>query len=229
MNEALVVVVRSLIAFATLLIFTRTLGRQQLSQLTFFDYVLGITIGSIAATLSVDLSSRAWPHWVGLFIWAAVVALLQRVTIHWKQADRYLSGEPVVVIMKGQVLEKNLKTTNYTLSDLLVQLRNKDVFDLTRVDFAVLETNGNLSIQLKPEYQTVTRQDLNIATSAEGVSTEVVYSGLVLEENLKKVGVGQKWLMKQLKAQGIKRPDEVFLATYNPTSGVLFVDKYQDR
>lgn len=229
MNEALVVVVRSLIAFATLLIFTRTLGRQQLSQLTFFDYVLGITIGSIAASLSVDLSSRAWPHWMGLFVWAAVVALLQWATVNWKLADRYLSGEPVVVIMKGKILENNLKKVHYTISDLLEQLRDKDVFDLTRVDFAVLETNGALSIQLKPEYQSVTRQDLNIAPGAEGISTEIIYSGLVLGENLRRAGVGQKWLRKQLKAQGIKSPDEVFLATYNPTSGVLFVDKYQDR
>ncbi len=89
MNEALVVFVRSLIAFASLLIFTRMLGKQQLSQLTFFDYVLGITIGSIAATVSTDLSSPAWPHWVGLFTWAAIVAIMQWSSIHWKLADRF--------------------------------------------------------------------------------------------------------------------------------------------
>ena len=81
MNEGLVVVVRSIIAFFTLLIIARILGKQQLSQLTFFDYVLGITIGSIAATLSVDLSSRAWPHWVGLMVWAVIVWGLQMLTI----------------------------------------------------------------------------------------------------------------------------------------------------
>lgn len=228
MNEGLVVVVRSLIAFATLFIFTRTLGRQTLSQLTFFDYVLGITIGSIAATLSVDLSSRAWPHWVGLFVWAVVVAILQRLSYRWKQADRYLGGEPVVVIMKGQILEQNLKAVSYTLSDLLMQLREKDVFDLTQVDFAVVETNGALSVQLKPEFQTVTRQDMSIPVSPEGINTEVIYSGLVLAENLNKVGIEEKWLMEQLNAQGIKGPSEVFLATYNPTTAALFIDKYQD-
>ena len=228
MNEGLVVVVRSLIAFATLFIFTRTLGRQQLSQLTFFDYVLGITIGSMAATLSVDLSSRAWPHWVGLVIWVVIVILLQRLRIQLKQADRYLGGDPVVVIMRGKLLENNLKTVHYTLSDLLMQLRDKDVFDLSQVDFAVLETNGALSIQLKPEHQTVTRQDMNVPISPEGVNTQVIYSGLILAENLQKANIDQQWLLDQLKAQGINSPSEVFLATFNPTNQTLYVDKYED-
>lgn len=229
MNEALVVFVRSLIAFASLLIFTRMLGKQQLSQLTFFDYVLGITIGSIAATVSTDLSSPAWPHWVGLFTWAAIVAIMQWSSIHWKLADRFLSGEPVVVIMKGKLLEQNMKTVHYTISDLLEHLRDKSVFDLSQVEFAVLETSGTLSVLLKPEHQTPTRKDLNITPPQGGISTEVIYSGLVMEENLKRAGVNQKWLMKQLKAQGISSPDQVFLATYNSQSGVLFVDKYQDK
>ena len=229
MNEALVVLVRSLIAFTSLLVFTRILGKQQLSQLTFFDYVLGITIGSIAASVSTDLSSPAWPHWVGLVTWAAVVAIVQLCSIHWKTADRFLSGEPVVVIMKGKILEQNMKTVRYTISELLEHLRGKDVFDISQVEFAVLETNGTLSVLLKPEYQTPTLKDMNITPPKGGISTETIYSGLVIEENLKRAGVNQKWLMKQLKAQGITSPEEVFLATYNPQSGMLYVDKYQDK
>ena len=129
MNEALVVLVRSLIAFASLLIFTRMLGKRQLSQLTFFDYVLGITIGSIAASVSTDLSSPAWPHWVGLFTWVAVVAIVQWCSIRWKIVDRFLSGEPVVMIMKGKILEQNMKAVRYTISELLEHLRDKEVFD----------------------------------------------------------------------------------------------------
>lgn len=225
MNEALVVLVRSLIAFASLLIFTRMLGKRQLSQLTFFDYVLGITIGSIAASVSTDLSSPAWPHWVGLFTWVAVVAIVQWCSIRWKIVDRFLSGEPVVMIMKGKILEQNMKAVRYTISELLEHLRDKEVFDISQVEFAVLETSGTLSVLLKPEYQPPTLKDLNITPPQGGISTELIYSGLVIEENLKQAGVNHKWLMKQLKAQGISNPDEVFLATYNLQSGVLYVDK----
>ncbi len=220
---------RSLIAFSSLLVFTRMLGKQQLSQLTLFDYILGITIGSIAASLSVDLSSRAWPHWVGLFTWFAIVAAMQWSGIRWKTADRIFSGEPLVVIRNGKIMEQNMKTIHYTISDLLEHLRNKGVFDISRVEFAVLENNGNLSVLLKPEYQPATLKDLQIKPSPGGISTEVIYSGLVVEENLKMAGVSLRWLQEQLQAQGISDPKEVFLATYNLDSGLLWIDKYQDN
>ncbi|MDD2586376.1 MAG: DUF421 domain-containing protein [Syntrophomonadaceae bacterium] len=228
MNEGLVVLVRSLIGFFTLLIFARLLGKQQISQLTFFDYVLGITIGSIAASLSVDLTTRAWPHWVGLITWAVTVLALQFITIRWNKADTILTGEPVVVIMNGMVMEESMKKTRYTLSDLLEQLRDKGVFDLTRVQFAVLETNGQLSVLLKPEYAPATPSDLNLTVQSSGLSTELIYNGIIIDENLQKAGVDRFWLIKQLNTQGISNPSEVFIAAYNPASSTLFIDKYKD-
>lgn len=82
MSQAYVVAVRGIIAFFTLLIFARVLGKQQISQLTFFEYILGITIGSTASELTTDLTSRAWPHWIGLLTWTVAVLALQAVTIN---------------------------------------------------------------------------------------------------------------------------------------------------
>lgn len=96
MNEALVVLVRAIIGFFTLLIFARMLGRQQISQLTFFDYVLGITIGSTASTLSTDLESTAWSHWIGLLTWCAIGFLLQWITLKWRYAAKYIEGSPLL-------------------------------------------------------------------------------------------------------------------------------------
>ena len=90
MNEGLVVLVRSIISFFTLLIFARLLGKEQISQLTFFDYVLGITIGSIAASLTTDLSSRAWPHWIGLLCWAGLGYLMELISMKWRYAAKYI-------------------------------------------------------------------------------------------------------------------------------------------
>ena len=125
MNEALVVIVRGVIGFFTLLIFARLLGKQQLSQLSFFDYVLGITIGSIAASLTTDLTSRAWPHWVGLAVWTFLVGVLQLLTLKWRYASKYIDGEPTVVIMNGKIMENAMKKLRYRTSELLEQLRLK--------------------------------------------------------------------------------------------------------
>ncbi|MEA4923884.1 MAG: DUF421 domain-containing protein [Syntrophomonadaceae bacterium] len=228
MNEGIVVLVRSIIGFFTLLIIARILGKQQISQLTFFDYVLGITIGSIAATLSVDLSSRAWPHWVGLMTWGLIVWALQLITLKYRSAGKYIVGEPTVVIMNGQILENAMRSIRYTLSDVLEQLRDKGVFDLKQVGFAVVETNGKVSVLLKPEFIPATPRDLNLPAQEAGLSTELVYDGVIVEENLKRANVDQLWLKQELKKQGINHVSEVFLASLD-SSGGLYVDTYKEK
>jgi Predicted membrane protein len=228
MNEGIVVLVRSIIGFFTLLIIARILGKQQISQLTFFDYVLGITIGSIAATLSVDLGSRAWPHWVGLMTWGIIVWALQLITLKYRSAGKYIVGEPTVVIMNGQIMEDAMRSIRYTLSDVLEQLRDKGVFDLKQVGFAVVETNGKVSVLLKPEFLPATPRDLNLTSQVAGLSTELVYDGVIVEENLKRANVDQIWLMRELKKQGINQISEVFLASLD-SSGGLYVDPYKEK
>lgn len=228
MSEGLIVLVRAVIAFFTLLIFTKILGKQQISQLTFFDYVLGITIGSIAASLTTDLSSRAWPHWVGLLVWSLLGYLMEYITMKWRYAAKYIEGEPAIVIMNGKIMEDVLRKMKYRVSDILEQLRNKDIFDLSEVDFAIIEPNGQISVLKKPEYQPLTPKDMNIQTSFKGISTELIYDGILIEENLRQLEKDKKWLLRQLKQQGIHDVSEVFLATLDP-SGSLYIDKYKDR
>lgn len=228
MNEGLVVFVRSIIGFFTLLIFAKILGKQQISQLTFFDYVLGITIGSIAADLATDLTSRAWPHWIGLLSWAVLGYLMELITLKWRYAAKYIEGEPTIVIMNGKIMENALRKMKFRVSDIMELLRNKDVFDLNEVDFAIIEPNGQLSLLKKPEYEPLTAKDMNITKKSSGISTELIYDGILIEENLRQLNKDKKWIISQLKSMGIKDISEVFLATLNP-AGSFYVDKYKDH
>jgi uncharacterized membrane protein YcaP (DUF421 family) len=228
LNEGLVVFVRSIIGFFTLLIFAKILGKQQISQLTFFDYVLGITIGSIAANLATDLSSRAWPHWIGLLSWAALGYLMELITLKWRYAAKYIEGEPTIVIMNGKIMENALRKMKFRVSDIMELLRNKDVFDLNEVDFAIIEPNGQLSLLKKPENEPLTAKDMNITKKSSGISTELIYDGILIEENLRQLNKDKKWIISQLKSMGIKDISEVFLATLNP-AGSFYVDKYKDH
>ena len=228
MDEGLVVLVRSIISFFSLLIFARVLGKEQISQLTFFDYVLGITIGSIAASLTTDLSTRAWPLWVGLLSWAALGYLMEVVCLKWRYVAKYIIGEPTIIIMHGKIMENALKKMKFRVSDVLELLRNKGVFDLNQVDFAIIESNGQISILKKPEYQTLTPKDMDLHVSIMGISTELVYDGMIIEENLRQLDKDRAWLLNQLKTQGIKDISEVFVVTLNP-GGSLYVDKYEDH
>jgi uncharacterized membrane protein YcaP (DUF421 family) len=228
LNEGLVVLVRSIIAFFSLLIFTRIIGKEQISQLTFFDYVLGITIGSIAASLTTDLSSRAWPHWVGLITWAALGYLMEIVTLKWRYVSKVLEGEPVIVIMNGKIMEKALKKAKYRVSDILELMRNQGVFDPNEVDFAIIESNGRLSILKKAEHLPLTPKDMNIPVKNSGISTELIYDGILIEENLRQLNKDKEWLMNELKEHGINNISEVFLVTLNP-EGSIYIDKYDDH
>ncbi|MEI3613029.1 DUF421 domain-containing protein [Pseudogracilibacillus sp. SO30301A] len=227
MIESLVVFVRAIIAFFTLLIFTRILGKQQISQLSFFDYITGITIGSIAATLTTDLTSRAWPHWVGLFVWAFLVFVLQWGNLKGRTIAKYIDGEPEIVILKGKIMEETLKKTRYRAADLLKLLRSKDVFDISEVEYAVLETNGELSILKKSEVQPITPKDIGLLTPYKGLSKELIYDGKVMERNLNYINRDKEWLLNQIRAHGYGSFDEVFLALIDE-SNKMFIDGYRD-
>lgn len=228
MNEALIVLVRGIMSFFSLLIFARLLGKQQISQLTFFDYILGITIGSTASTLTTDLTSRAWPHWVGLLTWTLLSLLLQFITLKSKAASEYLDDVPSVVIMDGKILEGAMKKSRYRLGELLEQLRDKGVFDLTQVAFAVLEKDGQLSILKKAEFQPVTPNDLNLTPAPVSLSSEIIYDGMIIDENLKNINKDINWLYTQLKAHNVKNPSDVFVATFTPPDTV-YIDLYKDH
>jgi uncharacterized membrane protein YcaP (DUF421 family) len=228
MHEGLVVLVRGIIGFFTLLIFTKILGKEQISQLTFFDYALGITIGSIAAELTDDLSSRAWPHWVGLFTWAALGYLMETISMKSRGMAKYLEGEPTIVIMNGKIMEKVLRKMKFRASDILALLRNEGIFDLNEIDYAIIEPNGKISVLKKPEYLPLTPKDMKIQVSSAGISTELIYDGKVIHENLKQMKKDEKWLKDQLKKQGIHDASEVFLMTLN-SAGSIYIDKYQDK
>lgn len=226
-NEGLVVIVRAIISFFSLLIFAKILGKEQISQLTFFDYILGITIGSIASEATIDLSSRAWPHFIGLLSWAVLAYLMQFISLKWRYAAKVIEGEPVIVIMKGKIMDKVLKKMKFRISDVLVLLRNQGIFDLNEVDYAILEPNGSLSVLKKPEYLPLTPKDMSIEVKPTGISTELVYDGKIIEQNLRQMNKDKKWLINQLKKHGIKDVSEAFLVTLND-AGSLYVDKYND-
>ncbi|WP_132745968.1 DUF421 domain-containing protein [Scopulibacillus darangshiensis] len=229
MNESLVVIVRGIIAFFSLLFFTRILGKQQISQLTFFDYIVGITIGSIAATLTTDLTSRALPHWIGLVVWTVLSLSMQLITIKWRRAGKFIGGEPTVAIMNGKIMESTIKKMRFRGADLMEQLREKGVFSPQEVEFAILETDGRLSVLKKAENQPVTPKDLNMPVGKKGVNTELIYDGVVYHQNLKQVNRDRKWLDTQLQMHGIKDESEVFLAVFDPESGQFYIDRYEDK
>ncbi|MFB1052245.1 DUF421 domain-containing protein [Paraliobacillus sp. JSM ZJ581] len=228
LDEAFVVIVRVVISFFSLLIFTRVLGKQEVGQLTFFDYINGITIGSIAATLATDLSSKVWAHWVGLTGYAVLTGILQYITVKNRYLGKVLDGEPTVVIENGKILEGNLKKMRIKMSELMMLLRDKGVFDITQVEYAIMEINGGLSVLQKAKNLPVTLKDLQISSTPSNLSTEVIQDGIVITQNLQQRKKDMDWLNKNLQANGVTDVKEVAYALILPNEQ-LYIDKYEDN
>lgn len=228
MGEVSVVLVRSAITFFNLLILCRLLGKTQVSQLTFFEYVSGITLGSLAAELSTNLSLRPWPVFVGLFAWGGLTLLTQLVALKSRWMAKMLDGEPVILVYRGQILEENLRRLRMRESELAELLRGQAVFHFDEVELAVLEPRGTLSVLRTPETQPVTPADLGIPASSRGLGIELVVDGEVMDQNLRRLGVNRAWLTARLKEQGVSDPAQVFLAVVD-ADGKLYVDRYTDR
>lgn len=226
MNEALQILLRSVIAFFTLLIFTRILGKQQVSQLTFFDYIIGITVGSIAADI-IDFDRNLLLQLLGLASWMGLAFLLQIITLKSRKMGKLIDSDPVVVIKNGKVLEQNMSKMRYKTKELFEQLRLKGAFNLADVEFAVLETNGDLSVLKKSQNLPVTPNDLNIPTKYNGLPTSLILEGQVIEENLEYCKLDVQWLINELNKHGIKDMKEVFIASLDSV-GTLYIDKYNE-
>lgn len=222
----LLAVIRGTVAFFVLLILARVMGKKQISNLTFFDYIIGISIGSIAASFTTDLQVEASVHFAGLITWALWEVLLGTVALHSRRFRKVLDGEPTVVVHNGKILENALERMNYTIDDLRMQLRQKDAFSFAEVEFAILEPDGSLSVLKKAQHQAVTPQDMGIETQYKGVAVELIIDGHVVESNLRQLNLSRKWLDEQLRQRNVPL-SQVYYAEID-TSGQLYIDLRND-
>lgn len=228
MSIIIVVVIRSVIAFLALLVLIRITGKQQMSELTFFDYVVGITIGSIASTLSVQLNQNTTATLAGMVVWGLLPILLAYLSLHSVWVRKVVEGEATVVIENGKIMEQNLARIRLSIDDLLSGLRAEKVFNIADVEFALFEANGKLSIQLKSQKRPLTPADLNLPTRYEGLPTTLIDDGKVLPDALQSLQLSQAWVRYQLEKESITDLATVALAQLD-TAGNLYVDLKDDQ
>ena len=229
MTVTLGVVLRTLLALLALLIVTRILGRRTLSELTFYDFVIGLVLGNIgAAVITEDLSV---PH--GAFALAAAtlwVLAINMLTLSYLPARKLIESEPLVVMRKGKILEDNLRKRFYNVNDLLEMLRIQGIFDPQQVEAALIEADGRLSVLKKPAYQTPAKSDFHMtaqAPAARLVGKEIIIDGAVIGENLTPIGMTPEQLETRLHDLGIAAAQDVTLAMITP-DGNLYVDRKSD-
>lgn len=218
---------KALFAFVSLLILTRLLGKKLISQLTFFDYIVGISIGNIAGSLSINKNQDFISAIQGLLVWSVIPLILDWLSRNFYWVRQLLNGKPTVVIEQGKILQNNLQREHMTVNDMMQLLREKNIFNLTHVEFAILETNGKISVMKKTEDQPLSPRTTGMLVVNEGEPRIIVMDGNVMERTLQYVGYSKEWLLGELMKQGAGSFSDVFLAQID-AKGNLYVDLYDD-
>lgn len=205
-------VARTIIAYVTLMIFARILGRKQISQMTFFNYVEGIMLGTAGASIGIGAGSNP----VSAFTTVVVLALLALASgyIHLKsyKARKIIDSSPVTVVRNGTINEENMRRIRMTVDELMMKLREKNQFNLADVEFAVMETDGKLSAMPKSGKKPLTPSDMNIQTSGGELIKSVIIDGKVIDDTMRNENLNNEWLNEQLNTLGINNVSQVLYA-----------------
>ncbi len=218
------IIVETIIAFFVLFLITRIVGKKQLSQLTYFNYVTGIAVGSIAASMAVDKSISKWEGITSIVLWAILTWIAEWLTIKVNWLKKPLQSTPSILIRDGLINHKEMKKNHLNLEELTMLLRQKDTFSFGDVAIAVLETNGMLTVVKNSGNQAPTRNDLNLPPIPTVLAVPVIVDGKLNLKNLKEAGYEEEWLKKHLEGHDIQHYKQVFYAEIMP-NGKLFIGK----
>lgn len=222
------VFLRALVSIAVLFVLTKLMGAKQISQLTFFDYAIGISIGSIAAELAASDEAEYLDTLLAMVIYSTVAVAISYATNKSIKARRFFTGTSTLLIDNGKLIRANLKKAKFDINDLLSEARYSGYFNISDIQFAILETNGHISFLPKSDKRPIMPQDLGMKPKQEGLCANVIFDGKVMEENLKGAGKNREWLDKQLEAQHVKRVEEVFLAICDESNQLTIFLKGED-
>ena len=228
LNEFFIVLLRGLISLFSLFLVTKLLGKKQVSQLSLFDYVIGISIGNFAAEITINLDASLWYGVIAVIEFGIIAYGISIATMKSIKLRRFFMGTPTILIEKGKILEKGLKKVHFDINDLLEECRSSGYFDLNEIDYALMECNGKLSIMPKRGYKNVTIKDLDLKQDIQGLCANVIIDGKVMVNNLKNMNKDIEWLEQQIKVKGYNQED-ILLATLDINEKITIYQRNLDK
>ena len=225
LDEFISVTIRAISSLIALFLVTKMLGKKQVSQLSLFDYVIGISIGNFAAEMTINLESNEingiWAVVLfGLFAYLISILTMKSITLR-----RFFMGTPTIIIQNGKILEQNLKKVKFDINDMLEEIREQGYFDLSQIEYAILEANGKFSILPKSEYRPLTPKDMKIKVFKEDIQANVIMDGKIMKNNLSIINKDVNWINKQLKVEGYSDISKILLAVVDSNDKLIIYER----
>lgn len=225
MDEIIKICYRTIIVLIVLFLIAKMVGKKQVSQLNLFDYIVGITIGSIAADISLDIEKDLIAGLISLFLYGFSAYLISILTLKSIKARRFFTGVPTVLVENSKIIESGLKKTKIDINELLAEARIAGYFDLSEIEYAIMEVNGNISFLPREKEKPVTKKDMKIKCNDGGLTANVIIDSNYMENNMSAIGKDKKWLDQELKIQGHNDYSDILLATVDGNSKLTIYRK----
>ncbi len=213
MTTILDIILRSFVSIVVLFIITELMGKKQISQLNMFDYIIGISIGSIAASLSVDNSINYADGIIAIIVYGVMATAISFLTTKFIKFRRFFTGTPSILMKNGKFIYSNLKKSRLDINDFLQVARENGYYDISQVNYAILEPSGKVSFLLKAKYNPVTVNDSKLKVSDNGALGNLVIDGKYMKNNIKNIGKTVEWLNKRLSNMGYDDVSNILLVT----------------
>ena len=227
MPDWLNIALRTIGALVYLFILTKIIGKRQIKQLTYIEYIVGITIGSIAAFMATEMDGPAYHSLIAMGIFALFPVVMEWLSLKSKKLRDFFEGKSTVLIKEGKILEDNLKKERLTAEDLMEQLRIKNVYKIADVEFALMETSGEISVLLKSQNQPITPKLMEWSVAPVEEGQVIIMDGVIMDEPLATAGLNRRWVRTELQKAGVAL-ENVFLAQVDK-GGELYLDLYDDK
>ncbi|SFE54536.1 DUF421 domain-containing protein [Alteribacillus iranensis] len=212
-----------IIGFFLLFFITKLLGKTTINQLTPFDFVSAVVLSELLGNGIYEKNVHIMYIFYTVFLWGFLLVIVEKMLLRYKGARGFWEGNPSIIVRDGKIDRDQLKKNRMNINQLLSLLRQSEIFSIREVAYAILETNGSISILKKNPYQKVTNQDLNLPDQPVFLSTTVIMDGVVLEDNVKALGFDQTWLNNQLAANGIQHSQDVLYADWINNEGIYII------
>lgn len=222
------VIGRTILVLIILFFLAKIMGKKQVSQMNLYDYIIGITMGSIAADISLDVQKNLIAGIISLSIYGISGAFVTYYTLKNIKFRRFVNGVPTILINRGKIVEENLKKEGIDINDLQEEARQMGYFDLTKINYAVLEISGKISFLPKAKDETVTKQDMKIKASDEDITANIIIDGVLLENNLKAMKKDKDWLNKELKKRGYNDYKSILLLLMDIKGKISIFDRNKE-
>lgn len=225
MSEALSIIPRSLVSLITLFLVTKLIGKRQMSELSLFDYVIGISIGNFTAEMTMNLDGQYINGIVAILVFGIAAYLVSILSTKSIILRRLIIGVPTILIQNGKIIEKNLKKAKIDVTDLLEHCRTNNYFDLSEIEYAIMEANGKVSILPKSEYKPLTPKDMQLKLDKNSLCANIVIDGKLMKENIENMHKTIDWTKRELKVKGYKDLDKVLLATLDINDKIVIYER----